>query len=224
MMLKILNLKKRFFQGSQAVDVLDDISFEMNQGDSISIVGQSGSGKTTLLSLLGGLDRPNSGKIYFNEMDFGSLSDDQLGKLRSKKIGIIFQNYHLLSHLNAIENIMLPMEILRVENPRDKALKLLDDVGLSHRENHYPSELSGGEQQRVAVARAMSISPDLLLADEPSGSLDVKTGDALMELLFDLVKKNNMGLILVTHNMELAQKCKKVYILSNGQLELYGSL
>lgn len=221
-MLEIKNLNKSFWQGSKQIDVLKDLSFSISKGEKVAILGQSGSGKSTLLSLLAGIDRPDSGSMVFENREIENLDERELTKLRSEKIGIIFQQFHLLPHLNAFENVSLPLEIQGRSND-ELARKALENVGLGHRMEHFPSQLSGGEKQRVAIARSMVVQPELLLADEPSGSLDEDTGDSVMDLIFSLVDKENKALILVTHNKFLAEKCQKVYRLEHGALHLNGA-
>lgn len=221
-MLEINGLNKSFTQGQKTIDVLKELSLVVEKGEKVAILGQSGSGKSTLLSLLAGIDRPDKGSMNFEGHELQSLNEKELTKLRSEKIGIIFQQFHLLPHLNALENVSLPLEIKGLPED-DRAKKALEDVGLGHRLDHFPSQLSGGEKQRVAIARSMVIEPDLLLADEPSGSLDEDTGDSVMDLIFELVDKKNKALILVTHNRALAEKCQKIYRLEHGALHLVSS-
>lgn len=216
-MLTINGLGKSFVQGERSIEVLKNLSLELHQGETLAILGQSGSGKSTLLSLLAGIDRPDQGDMILEGSRLNDLSEDELTTLRSKKIGIIFQQFHLLPHLSALENVSLPLEILGKDGkgPAQSALK---DVGLDHREGHFPNQLSGGEKQRVAIARSMVVEPDLLLADEPSGSLDEGTGDQVMDLIFNLVKKKGKALILVTHNRQLAERCDRTLVLEGGKL------
>lgn len=217
-MLELNGIVKSYYQGKNEVKVLKGLDLSLSKGESLAILGQSGSGKSTLLSLLCGLDQPDKGSLTLNGVNFKSLSEDELTVLRSKKIGIIFQNFHLLPHLSALENVSLPQEVLGDRNAKTQAAELLQKVGLADRLNHFPGQLSGGEKQRVAIARALSIGPELILADEPSGSLDEKTGEAIMKLMFDLIKERESSLILVTHNIELAKSCQKVMNLQNGKL------
>lgn len=218
MILKCSNVSKSFNQGPRAINVLKDINLDIAKGRTISILGKSGSGKTTLLSILSGIEQVDSGDIFFKNDKISILSQDELTKIRSNSIGVIFQQFHLIEHLNALENVLLPLEILGIKNGEAKAKELLEKVGLGDRLDHFPGQLSGGEKQRVAISRAMAISPDLLLADEPSGSLDEETGQMVMDLLFDLVKENNMALILVTHEKSLASRCDKSLVLEGGVL------
>lgn len=218
MILQCSNITKSFRQGDKEIQILKEVDFELPRGKTAAILGKSGSGKTTLLSILSGIEKVDSGHILFQNKDISKLSEKQLTKIRSKNMGVIFQQFHLIEHLSAIENVLLPLEILKSSDALNKAKELLSKVGLSHRLDHFPSQLSGGEKQRVAIARAMAIDPSLLLADEPSGSLDEETGKLVMDLLFDLVSKNEMSLILVTHEESLAKRCDTIYRLESGIL------
>ena len=222
-LLKIDNLSKSFTQGENHIQILKDLSFSLEGGKTAAILGKSGSGKSTLLSLLAGLDKPDSGKIKFSGDDICSMPEERVTKLRNGKIGIVFQQFHLISHLTALENVLLPLEIQGEKDGEDKARHYMERVGLAHRMDHLPSQLSGGEKQRVAIARSLIIRPDLLLADEPSGSLDDKTGDDVMNLIFELVQEEDTGLVLVTHNRNLAQRCDKIWSLAGGGLHLEGA-
>lgn len=217
--LRASQVHKEFSQGETAVQVLKGLELEVNQGETLAIVGQSGSGKSTLLSLLAGLDSPTSGSIELAGRALDSMSEEELAAYRAKHLGIVFQQFHLMGNLTAIENVSLPLEIARDPRAVEKAREALDHVGLAHRASHFPHQLSGGERQRVAIARALVIEPSLLLADEPSGSLDTATGHQVMKLLFDLVNRRNMTLILVTHNEELVQLCQRKLTLRGGKLE-----
>ncbi len=212
-------LCKSFSTANGPLDILRELSFDLGAGQTMAIVGRSGSGKSTLLSLLGGLDRPDQGDIVFDGSSLFGASDEELTRNRSKNIGIIFQQFHLLEHLSALENVELALEISGASNVRERALSALSKVGLAERAHHLPSTLSGGECQRVAVARSLAQGPKLLLADEPSGSLDVDTGASVMNLVFDLVESEGMSLILVTHSPELASRCERVYQLVEGALK-----
>ena len=209
MILSLKNISKFFTQGSETIHVLNNINLELESGETLAILGPSGSGKSTLLSLLAGLDSPSSGEIKIAGKNMTQMSEAELTQLRAEKFGIVFQQYHLFNHLTALENVSLPLELRNQSGSEHSAKKVLEQVGLGHRENHYPSQLSGGENQRVAIARAFITQPQLLLADEPSGSLDVKTGDQVMDLLFNLVEDKKTTMVLVTHNESLALRCKK---------------
>ena len=177
-------------------------------------------GKSTFLSLVSGIIKADSGDIVLNNTSYNDLQENQLNDFRASNIGFIFQNFHLVSYLNALENVMLPAKVCGISNPKEKAIELLKAVGLEHRLNHIPSQLSGGEKQRVAIARALIHNPKIILADEPSGNLDEETGIAVMDKLFELIKQNNTSLILVTHSKEVAARCEKTYQLSHGVLNL----
>lgn len=218
MILEAQNLSKKYKQASRTISVLEALNLEVEVGESVAILGKSGSGKSTLLSLLCGIERSDEGSVVYNGLRINELSEDEITKLRSQSIGVIFQQFHLIEHLNALENVMLPLEINGVLSPDIKALEALKLVGLGSRGDHFPAQLSGGERQRVAIARAIVNGPSLLLADEPSGSLDENTGNEVMDLIFNLVKNTKMALILVTHNNDLARHCDRVLILENGKL------
>ena len=207
-------------QSGKRLSVLESLELKINPGDSVAIVGPSGAGKSTLLSLLAGLDIPESGDILFQGDQFSALSEDQRAAIRRGRIGFVFQSFQLLQGLTALENVMLPLELvgLSVDNAKHRAMGWLGRVGLSKRIHHRPRMLSGGEQQRVAVARAFVNEPALLFADEPTGNLDRKTGDAVSELLFELNRETGTTLVLVTHDERLASLCERVLHLEDGQL------
>lgn len=219
MILEVNQLNKSYKQGENKIEVIKDLSLSLEKGKTLAILGQSGSGKSTLLSLLSGLDQPDTGKVLIDDVDITKMDESKLTGLRAQKIGIIFQNFHLLPHLSALENIALSLEILKLPNAFKIAKEWITRVGLAERENHFPDQLSGGEKQRIAIARALAISPDIILADEPSGSLDEETGKIVMDLIFGLVKEENSTLILVTHNKELAKNCERIVQLVGGKLE-----
>jgi len=204
------------------VEVLEHLSMQANAGEKLAILGPSGCGKSTLLSLLAGLDKPDVGTVELEGKNLAKLSEDERSRLRSEKIGIVFQQYHLMRNLTAIENVGLPMEILGLADYAERARMALKEVGLSHRVAHFPSEMSGGECQRVAIARALVTRPSLVLADEPSGNLDQKTGDEVMDLLFNLCTEHRLTLVLVTHNRELAKRCDRALLLKDGALTKLG--
>jgi len=219
-MLQIKSLKKSYLQGEEKISIYDNLNFTLNEGETASIMGKSGSGKSTFLSLVSGITKADSGKISLNGVSYEDLSESELNDFRAENIGFIFQNFHLVSYLNALENVMLPAKVNKITNPKEKAIELLQSVGLSHRLHHLPSELSGGEKQRVAIARSLIHNPKILLADEPSGNLDEETGNAVMDKLFELVENNNITLILVTHSNDVAMRCEKVFTLHSGKLTL----
>jgi len=220
MILECRDVQKEFYQGRNKIEVLKGVDLLVDAGETVAILGKSGSGKSTLLSILSGIEKPERGNIFFSDTDITNYTQVQLTKVRAKSIGVIFQQFHLIEHLNALENVMLSLEILGVDDAKSKAEVLLNKVGLEGRHDHFPSQLSGGEKQRVAIARAMSINPKLLLADEPSGSLDEETGQKVMDLIFDLVKTEKMALILVTHEQQLANRCQRTLHLESGKLHL----
>ncbi|OEK06653.1 ABC transporter ATP-binding protein [Roseivirga misakiensis] len=217
--LEVSNLTKTYSSGSKSLTVLSDISFSIQTGDKISIVGSSGSGKTTLLGLCAGLDRATSGKVTLNGISLDNLGEDERAFVRSQHVGFIFQNFQLLPTLTALENIMVPMELRREKGIKKRALDLLDRVGLAERHDHYPTQLSGGEQQRISIARAFSNDPKILFADEPTGNLDEETSVKIESLLFDLNKESGTTLVLVTHDLELAQKTDRIIRLKGGILQ-----
>lgn len=217
-MIEVKNLKKSFEQGNKKIQVIDGLELNIKDGESVAIIGKSGSGKSTFLSLIAGLDKVDSGEINISSTDITKLNEKELTKFRSGHIGIVFQNYHLMEHLSALENIKLALDIIKNPNSKELSLKYLDEVGLKDRAHHMPSQLSGGEKQRVAFARAMAITPSLLLADEPSGNLDESTSKEVMDILFERVKDNKMTMLLVTHDNDLTKRCDRVLSLRNGIL------
>lgn len=220
-MSKILNvsqLGKSYTSGSKKLTVLDDISFDIEEGEIFAIVGPSGSGKTTLLGLCAGLDQPNTGAVELCGTNLSNLNEDERALLRNKEVGFIFQNFQLLPTLTALENVIVPLELQGVKNAAKTGMDLLDKVGLQDRFHHYPSQLSGGEQQRIALARAFSSRPSILFADEPTGNLDEETGEKVVKLLFDLNKEAGTTLVIVTHDLELAQKTQRILKLKGGKI------
>jgi putative ABC transport system ATP-binding protein len=216
--LRARGVHKEFAQPAGPLVVLRGVDLEARRGETVAILGASGSGKSTLLALLAGLDSPTRGTIEVAERDLAALDEAQLAAFRGRNVGIVFQQYHLLAGLTALENAALPLELLGARDAAVRARAALEGVGLAERLDHHPHELSGGECQRVAIARALVIEPALLLADEPSGSLDAQTGDAVMSLLFDLVAKQATTLVLVTHNERLAARCDRQLLLRGGVL------
>lgn len=216
--LKITGLEKTYLSGKKQLTVLHDISFEVDKGQTFSIVGPSGSGKTTLLGLCAGLDRPTEGHVELCGQDLNSLNEDQRAQLRNKEVGFIFQNFQLLPTLTALENVSVPLELQGAKNAEQQSKLLLEKVGLADRIHHYPSQLSGGEQQRVALARAFSNSPSILFADEPTGNLDEETGEKVIKLLFDLNKENGTTLVIITHDLELANRTQQILKLKGGKI------
>ena len=217
-MLEAQAVSKYYPHSGGKIDVLNELTFKVNDGEKVAIIGPSGSGKSTLLSLLAGLDRPTSGSIKVNNDDIAVMTEQEVTAFRAKNIGIVFQQFHLMSHFTALENVALPLQIAGNHSPWDAAEEALKAVGLGARLRHFPFQMSGGECQRVAIARAMVSRPPLILADEPSGNLDMNTGTQVMDLLFDVLKESSASLILVTHNEELAKKCDRVLSLRAGKL------
>ncbi len=214
-MLRCASLTKTSLSGGRRLTVLKDISFTVEPGAFVAIVGPSGSGKTTLLGLLAGLARPTTGTVHLDGDELGSLSEDDLARLRARKIGFVFQSFQLIPTLTALENVQVPLE-LRGEPSADRAADLLARVGLGDRGHHYPAQLSGGEQQRVALARAFSTRPRVLLADEPTGNLDARTGATIIDLMTELNRDLATTLVLVTHDLDLASRARRTIRLADG--------
>ncbi|MBC7756154.1 MAG: ABC transporter ATP-binding protein [Bdellovibrio sp.] len=212
------NLAKSVGEGDAIIEILRNLHLEVAQGESVAIVGSSGSGKSTLLGLLAGLDIPTSGSVTVEGAPFSSLNEDARAAVRGQRMGFVFQSFQLLGTMTALENVMLPMQLANRKDASEVAIATLEKVGLADRITHYPKQLSGGEQQRVAIARAFAPQPAILFADEPTGNLDVTTGERIIELLFSLNKASNSTLILVTHDTHLAQRCQRVLTLRDGQL------
>ncbi len=200
--------------------ILKGIDLEIKAGETVAIIGASGSGKSTLLGLLAGLDDVSSGGVFLNGTDITTLDEEQRASLRADLVGFVFQSFQLLPSLSALENVMLPLELQRRPDAREQAVKYLSRVGLEHRLTHYPRQLSGGEQQRVAIARAFSNQPKILFADEPTGNLDTKTGEQIIELLFELNEQLNTTLVLVTHDLKLAERCERRLWMNDGLLSM----
>ncbi len=216
--LSVQNLKKSYQSGSRQLTVLEDISFGIEEKETFAIVGPSGSGKTTLLGLCAGLDQPDSGKIELCGTIINDLNEDQRALLRNRKVGFVFQDFQLIPTLTALENVAVPLELRGDKKASAAGKELLEKVGLGDRFDHYPSQLSGGEQQRVALARAFSTKPDILFADEPTGNLDEETGKKVVELLIELNKESGTTLVIVTHDMELARKTQRILRLKGGRI------
>ena len=216
--LSVDQVSKTYQSAGRILTVLDTISFSVPFGSTMSIVGPSGSGKTTLLGLCAGLDRASAGSVSLHKTKLDNLNEDQRAKVRNEYVGFIFQNFQLLPTLTALENVMVPMELRKEKNIKSRATELLDKVGLADRGHHYPLQLSGGEQQRVSLARAFSNRPRILFADEPTGNLDAETSEKIVSLLFDLNKEAGTTLVLVTHDLELASKTGRIIRLKGGKL------
>jgi putative ABC transport system ATP-binding protein len=216
--LTIRNLSKTYAGAGRTLTVLDDINFSVEAGSTVSIVGPSGSGKTTLLGLCAGLDRSSSGAVELNHINLDPLSEDQRAQVRNRFVGFIFQNFQLLATLTALENVMVPLELRGEKNIRSRSVDLLNKVGLGDRLHHYPAQLSGGEQQRVSLARAFSNQPRILFADEPTGNLDAETSEKVIRLIFDLNHEAGTTLVIVTHNLELAARTNRIIKLKGGRI------
>ena len=214
--LDIQDLRKDYNSGDRHLTVLQGIHFSLQAGDTCSIVGPSGSGKTTLLGLCAGLDRASAGSVILNGIKLDKLSEDERAQVRNQYVGFIFQNFQLIPTLTALENVMVPLELRGERNVQQQAMELLDRVGLAERHDHYPTQLSGGEQQRVSLARAFSNSPTILFADEPTGNLDEETGQRVEQLLFDLNRERGTTLVLVTHDLDLAEKTNRIIRIKGG--------
>ncbi|MEY3648490.1 MAG: hypothetical protein RLZ13_1375 [Bacteroidota bacterium] len=217
--LDLQNVSKTYQSGSRKLTVLDQVTFSIQAGETIAIVGPSGSGKTTLLGLCAGLDSSSTGSVVLNGESLEKLNEDQRAAVRSRDVGFIFQNFQLLPTLTALENVMVPLELKKRTNAKEKAMELLDKVGLKDRATHYPTQLSGGEQQRVSIARAFANAPKILFADEPTGNLDTETGAMIENLIFDLNKEQGTTLVLVTHDLELAAKTQRIVHIKGGKIQ-----
>ena len=218
MILEVNNLRKEVSSGDNQLVILDNVSFNLNEGQSLAITGPSGSGKSTLLGLLAGLDEASSGQIHLDGEALHELDEEQRAVLRKNKVGFVFQSFELLPSLTALENVMLPSELKAEDDPEQRAKYFLNRVGLSEREKHYPKQLSGGEQQRVAIARAFACSAKILFADEPTGNLDPKNGEMVSNLLFEVNSETDNALVIVTHDHDLADKCDKKIELKHGKI------
>lgn len=216
--LQVKDVSKTYESAGHTLTVLDHINFSVEAGSTISIVGPSGSGKTTLLGLCAGLDWASAGSVELNHIKLESLTEDKRALVRNQYVGFIFQNFQLLPTLTALENVMVPLELRGIKNIRNQAMELLDKVGLAERSHHYPVQLSGGEQQRVSLARAFSNKPRILFADEPTGNLDAENSEKIESLLFDLNKEAGTTLVVVTHNLELAAKTGRIIKMKGGKL------
>ncbi len=217
-MIEVVGLGKTVDNGGEPLTILQDISFSVMPGETVAIVGASGSGKSTLLGLLAGLDSPTAGEVRLDDISLNSLDEDQRAKLRGRLLGFVFQSFQLLPSLNALENVMLPLELAGSSKSSSAAGEWLERVGLSHRLKHYPKHLSGGEQQRVALARAFAPNPQLVLADEPTGNLDAATGQQVIDMMFELNASQGTTLLLVTHDEAIAARCGRVLRIQSGQL------
>ena len=211
-------ISKKVTSPEGSLTILADVSFEVRSGESVAVVGPSGAGKSTLLALLAGLDLPTSGHVVLNGANLSELDEDGRARMRAEHVGFVFQSFHLVPSLNALENVMLPLELAGHDDARSASREVIDKVGLGERWSHYPAQLSGGEKQRVAIARAFATEPAVLFADEPTGNLDSHTGANIMQLMFDLNTSSSTTLILVTHDQTLADRCDRVLSLDAGRL------
>jgi putative ABC transport system ATP-binding protein len=217
-LLELQDIHLNYKTESTSVEVIRGVSLKINSNESVAIVGKSGSGKTSLIMLIAGLERPNSGKIIFEGEDISQYSEDRLADIRKRKIGIVFQSFYLIPNYTALENVSLVLEINKVPDAKKKSMELLEQFGLKDRINHFPSQLSGGEQQRVAIARSIVLNPKLILADEPSGNLDSENSKLIMSLLFKYYKQNGSSLVLVTHDQMLAKECDRIIEIKDGKI------
>ena len=215
-MIAVQQVSKSVTDATGSLEILRNVGFQLNRGETVAIVGASGSGKSTLLSIVAGLDTPTRGTVHIDGVDIFALDEDQRAALRAEKVGFVFQSFQLLGNLTALENVMLPLELAGRRDAREAARQMLQRVGLGERLGHYPKVLSGGEQQRVALARAFVVRPAVLLADEPTGSLDFATGEKIMALMFDLNREQGTTLVLVTHDRAIAQRCERCILIEAG--------
>jgi len=218
-LLKLKKINLKYQTGKKNINVLKDIDLIIKKKETVSVVGESGSGKTSLIMLIGGLERPTSGKIFFQNQEITNLIEDEVSEIRKKNIGIIFQSFYLIPNYTAVENVALTLELNKLMNPEKEAKLLLDRFGLKHRFNNLPSQLSGGEQQRVAIARAIAMKPELILADEPTGNLDTENSVMISDILFKYVKEEGSSLIMVTHDPKLANKAKRKIKIKDGKIK-----
>jgi putative ABC transport system ATP-binding protein len=212
------NVSKQVSSPEGPLTILSNVSFAIDKGDSVAVVGASGAGKSTLLALLAGLDLPTEGEIWLNGVNLTNLDEDGRAAVRAASVGFVFQSFHLVPSLNALENVMLPLELAGFDSPRQKAMEILQQVGLGERWSHYPAQLSGGEKQRVAIARSFATEPAVLFADEPTGNLDSRTGEHVIDLMFELNRDSSTTLVLVTHDKSLAARCDRIIGLDGGLL------
>jgi len=211
-------ISKKVSSPEGSLTILSDVSFSIDPGDSVAVVGPSGAGKSTLLALLAGLDLPTTGHVRLNGVNLSDLDEDGRAQVRAESVGFVFQSFHLVPSLNALENVMLPLELAGIADARNAARSIIEQVGLADRWSHYPAQLSGGEKQRVAIARAFATEPAVLFADEPTGNLDTRTGSTIMNLMFELNRSSSTTLVLVTHDSSLAGRCDRVLSLDAGKL------
>ena len=215
-LLKLSNVNLNYTIDSKSINILKNISFDVDYKETISVVGESGSGKTSLIMLIGGLEKVSSGNIFFRDSDLSKMNEDEISEIRRKNIGIVFQSFYLIPNYTALENVSLSLEINKFDNPKVKAKEILDRFGLSNRFNNFPSQLSGGEQQRVAIARSVAMKPEIILADEPTGNLDSENTHKISNLLFNYIEDENASLIMVTHDNNLANLTKRKITIKDG--------
>ena len=217
-LLELKQIKLHYKNYNTSVEVIKGIDLKIHSGEKVAVVGKSGSGKTSLIMLIGGLEKPSSGEIIFDQQSISSFSEDQLADIRKQKIGIVFQSFYLIPNYTALENVSLILEINGDKNAKQQAEELLVQFGLKDRLNHFPTQLSGGEQQRVAIARSMAVKPKMILADEPTGNLDSENSDMISKLLFEYADKNQSSLVLVTHDLKFAEKCDRMIKIEDGMI------
>ena len=217
-LLELKQIKLHYKNYNTSVEVIKGIDLKIHSGEKVAVVGKSGSGKTSLIMLMGGLEKPSSGEIIFDQQSISSFSEDQLADIRKQKIGIVFQSFYLIPNYTALENVSLILEINGAKNAKQQAEELLVQFGLKDRLDHFPTQLSGGEQQRVAIARSMAVKPKMILADEPTGNLDSENSDMISKLLFEYAEKNQSSLVLVTHDLKFAEKCDRMIKIEDGMI------
>ena len=215
-LLKLSNVNLNYTIDNKSINILKNISFDVDYKETISVVGESGSGKTSLIMLIGGLEKVSSGNIFFRDSELSKMNEDEISEIRRKNIGIVFQSFYLIPNYTALENVSLSLEINKFDNPTVKAKEILDRFGLSNRFNNFPSQLSGGEQQRVAIARSVAMKPEIILADEPTGNLDSENTHKISDLLFNYIEDENASLIMVTHDNNLANLTKRKITIKDG--------
>ena len=218
-LLSLKDISLHYMLKQEKINILNNINLKIKKNERVSIIGESGSGKTSLLMIMAGLQRASDGLMTFENYNFTKISEEQITEIRKSKIGMIFQDFYLIPNYSALENVMFPLEINKLINPKKKAIAILEELGLGKKINNLPSELSGGEQQRVAIARSISFNPEIILADEPTGNLDAKNSSIVIKILFDYSKRYQKSLVLVTHDENLAKKSDKIIRIKDGEIE-----